>query len=112
MIDFFDPDSRRTQAVLDRLRRKPGTVLNAIEALFFNRANQLAVAVKERSTAVAVVVLRIPGLVGPALVALAFYVWGGAADALGGGATPRSVALEFGSLALLGFVVAVLMAHG
>jgi len=62
--------------------------------------------------AVAVVVLRVPGLVGPALVALAFYVWGGAADALGGGATPRSVALEFGSLALLGFLVAVLMAHG
>ena len=61
--------------------------------------------------AVAVVVLRIPGLVGPALVALAFYVWGGAADALGGGATPRSVAFEFGSLALLGFIVAVLMAH-
>jgi len=61
--------------------------------------------------AVAVVILRIPGLVGPALVALAFYVWGGAADALGGGSNPRSVALEFGSLALLGFVVAVLMAH-
>jgi hypothetical protein len=62
--------------------------------------------------AVAVVVLRVPGLVGPALVALAFYVWGGAADALGSGATPRSVAFEFGSLALLGFLVAVLMAHG
>ena len=61
--------------------------------------------------AVAVVVLRIPGLVGPALVALAFYVWGGAADSLGGGATPRSVALEFGSLALLGVIVAILMAQ-
>lgn len=61
--------------------------------------------------AIAVVVLRIPGLVGPALVALAFYVWGGAADALGGGSSPRSVAFEFGSLALLGLVVALLMAQ-
>ena len=44
MIDFFDPNSRRTQAVLDRLRGKPRAVLDAIEALFFNRGNQLAVA--------------------------------------------------------------------
>jgi hypothetical protein len=43
------------------------------------------------------------------VVALSFYVWGGAADALGSGSTSRAVALEFGSLALLGLVVALLM---
>lgn len=59
--------------------------------------------------AVAVILLHVPGLVGPAIVALTFYVWGGAADALGGGATPRSVAIEFGSLGLLGLIVAILM---
>ncbi len=59
--------------------------------------------------ALAVALLVLPGLVGPAIVALAFYVWGGAAEALGGGASGRSVVIEFGSLALLGLLVALLM---
>lgn len=59
--------------------------------------------------ALAVVILGLPGLVAPAIVALAFYVWGGAAEALGDGAAGRSVVIEFGSLALLGLLVALLM---
>jgi hypothetical protein len=59
--------------------------------------------------AVAVSLLGLPGLVGPAIVALAFYAWGGAAEALGGGASGRSVIIEFGSLGLLGLLVALLM---
>jgi hypothetical protein len=59
--------------------------------------------------ALAVVLLHLPGLVGPAIVALAFYVWGGAADAVEQGSGSRAVALEFGSLALLGLIVALLM---
>jgi hypothetical protein len=61
--------------------------------------------------ALAVSLLGLPGLVGPAVVALAFYAWGGAAEALGDGASGRSVAIEFGSLALLGLLVALLMRH-
>jgi hypothetical protein len=57
----------------------------------------------------AVWLLDLPGVVGPALVALAFYAWGGAVEALDGGATPRAVALEFGSLAALGLLVALLL---
>jgi hypothetical protein len=42
-------------------------------------------------------------------VALTFYAWAGAVDALRGGATGRSVAVEYGSLLLVGLVVGLLM---
>lgn len=55
--------------------------------------------------------LELPILVGAALIALAFHAWGGAAEALEGNAPARAVALEFGALAILGLVVALLL-HG
>ncbi len=55
--------------------------------------------------------LRLPGVVGPAVLALAFYSWAGAADALQGGSSGRAVALEFGLLAVLGVAVALVF-HG
>jgi hypothetical protein len=58
---------------------------------------------------IAVTLLVLPGVVGPAIIALAFYVWGGAADALQNGSSSRSVVIEFGSLALLGLLVALLL---
>ncbi|MGH2356384.1 MAG: hypothetical protein ACRDGJ_00040, partial [Candidatus Limnocylindria bacterium] len=57
----------------------------------------------------AVALLELPGLVAPAIIGLAFYAWGGAVDALRGGATGRSVAIEFGALAALGVAVALLL---
>lgn len=57
----------------------------------------------------AVALLGLPGLVGPAVIGLAFYAWGGAAEALENGSSARSVAIEFGTLAVLGLVVAMLM---
>lgn len=59
--------------------------------------------------ATAVALLGIPSVVAAALVALAFHAWGGAAEALEGGAPARAVALEFGALAVLGVVVALLL---
>lgn len=59
--------------------------------------------------AAAVNLLAVPPLVGAALVALAFHAWSGAAEALEGGAPTRSVWLEFGALAVLGLVVALLL---
>ena len=44
-----------------------------------------------------------------AIVALAFYAWAGAAEALRGEASGRSVAVEFGSLALVGLVAGLLL---
>ncbi len=59
--------------------------------------------------ALAASLLDLPGVVAPALIALAFHAWSGAAEALEDGAGGRSVAIEFGSLAVLGVVVAVLL---
>jgi hypothetical protein len=62
--------------------------------------------------AAAVGLLQLPGVVGAAIVALGFHAWGGAAEALDDGATGRSVILEFGALAVLGLVVALLLYDG
>jgi hypothetical protein len=59
----------------------------------------------------ALALLRLPGVVGAAILALAFHAWSGAAEALDGGASARSVIIEFGALAVLGLVVALLL-HG
>jgi hypothetical protein len=58
---------------------------------------------------IAAVLLSIPLQVMAALVALAFYAWSGAVEALRGGASGRSVAVEFGSLMLLGLLVGMLL---
>jgi len=57
----------------------------------------------------ALALLRLPGVVGAAILALAFHAWSGAAEALDGGASARSVLIEFGALAVLGLVVALLL---
>ena len=44
-----------------------------------------------------------------AIVALAFYAWTGAVDALRGETSGRAVAVEFGSLALVGLVAGLLL---
>jgi hypothetical protein len=44
-----------------------------------------------------------------ALMALGFYTWSGAVDALHGGASGRSVAVEFGALVLLGLFIGLLL---
>lgn len=43
------------------------------------------------------------------LIALAFYAWAGAVDALRGDGPGRAVAVEYGSLVLIGLVVGLLM---
>ena len=57
----------------------------------------------------AAILLNIPLQVMAALIALAFYTWAGAVEALREGASGRSVAAEFGSLMLLGLVVGLLL---
>jgi hypothetical protein len=59
--------------------------------------------------AAAVALIATPPVVGAALLALTFHAWGGAAESLDEGASARSVALEFGALAVLGIVVALLL---
>ena len=57
---------------------------------------------------VASVLLDISSAVMAALMALAFYTWAGAVDALRGDASGRAVATEYGSLMILGLVVGLL----
>jgi hypothetical protein len=56
-----------------------------------------------------IALLHLPGVVGSAVLALGFHAWAGAAEALDNGARSRAVAVEFGSLALLGLLVALLL---
>lgn len=58
---------------------------------------------------VGLALLHLPGVVGSAVLALGFHAWGGAAEALDTGARSRAVIIEFGSLALLGLLVALLL---
>jgi hypothetical protein len=60
----------------------------------------------------AAVLLSIPLQVMAALMALAFYAWGGAVDALESGDSGRGVAVEFGPLLLLGLVIGLLLHRG
>jgi hypothetical protein len=57
----------------------------------------------------AAVLLNLSLTVMAALIALAFYSWAGAVDAIRGGASGRSVAIEFGSLMLLGLIVGLVL---
>ena len=59
--------------------------------------------------AIAMLLLELPQPVGAALVALTFHSWSGAADALESGVPTRAVVLEYGSLAAIGFIVALFL---
>lgn len=59
--------------------------------------------------ATALLLLDLPQPVGPALVALTFHSWSGAADALESGVSTRAVVLEYGSLAAIGLIVALFL---
>ncbi len=56
----------------------------------------------------AAILLNLTTVVMAALMALGFYTWAGAVDALRGGASGRAVATEYGSLMVLGLVVGLL----
>jgi hypothetical protein len=58
---------------------------------------------------VAAALLNLNVVVTASLMALAFYTWGGAVDALRGGASGRAVAVEFGALMLVGLIVGLFL---
>lgn len=94
-------------AVIPAWRAAEARGRNGVEAV--GQALLHLVAVGQVATALTL--LRLPGVVGAAILALAFHAWSGAAEALDGGASARSVLIEFGALAVLGVVVALLL-HG
>ena len=58
---------------------------------------------------IGVVLLGLPFSIMAALMALAFYAWGGAAEMLRGTASGRNVAVEFGTLVLFGLGVGLIL---
>ena len=94
-------------AAVPALRAAEARGRSGIEAV--GQAALHLVAIAQLGAAMAL--LRLPGVVGSAIVALGFHAWAGAAEALDEGASVRAVVLEFGALAVLGLVVALLL-HG
>jgi hypothetical protein len=94
-------------AAVPALRAAEARGRTGIEAV--GQATLHLVAIAQLGAAIGL--LRLPGVVGAAIVALGFHAWAGAAEALDDGASVRSVVLEFGALAVLGLVVALLL-HG
>ena len=112
IIDAFGPRSWPTPVILVALLALP-PAFRAAEARGTMGAEGLGQAFLQvlvvAQVGLAAVMLNTTVVVGAALMALAFYTWGGAADALRGGASGRSVAIEYGPLVLLGLVVGFLL---
>jgi hypothetical protein len=112
ILDLFGPQTWPTPLVLVGLLSLPPAFRAAearetMGAEGFGQALLQVLAVVQ--VGVGAVLLGVSVLVSAALMALAFYTWTGAVDALRGGASGRSVVVEFGGLVLLGLFVGLLL---
>lgn len=112
LLDLFGARSWPTPIVLVAVVALPLAFRSAegrgtIGAEGFGQALLHVLAVAQVGLAAVLLSISIPAAAG--LVALAFYTWAGAVDALRGGASARSVALEFGALLLIGLAFGVLL---
>lgn len=112
ILDLFGPQTWPTPLVLIGLLSLPPAFRAAeargtMGAEGFGQALLQVLAVVQ--VGVGAVLLNVSVLVSAALMALAFYTWTGAVDALRGGASGRSVVVEFGALVLLGLFVGLLL---
>lgn len=114
LLDLFGPRAWPTPLILVALLALP-PAFRAAEARETMGAEGVGQALLQvlavAQVGLGAVLLGLPILVSAALMALAFYTWGGAADALRGGASGRSVAVEFGALVLLGLFVGLLLSR-
>lgn len=114
LLDLFGPQAWPTPLVLVAFLSLPLTIRSA-EGRGTGGAEGVGQALLHVLVVVQIgigaVLLSLPVLVAAALMALAFYTWGGAVDALRGGSSERSVAIEFGGLVLLGLFVALVLAR-
>lgn len=108
ILSFFGPQTWPTPLILVAGLTLP-LALRAAEARGTMGAEGLGQALLHllvvAQVGAAAVLLVLPAPVIAALIALAFYTWGGAVDALRGEASGRSVAAEFGALTALGLVI-------
>jgi len=114
LLDLFGARSWPTPLLLVALLTVPLAFRSAeargvMGAEGFGQGLLHVLAVAQIGTAAVLLSISIPATGG--LVALAFYTWGGAADALRQGSSGRSVAVEFGALMLVGLVFGVLLSR-
>lgn len=112
LLGFFPPRAWPTPLLLLAILSLPLAIRSAEArgargAEAFGQALLHVLAVVQ--VGLAVVLLEIQLQLAAAIVALAFYAWTGAVDALRGDASGRAVAVEFGSLALVGLVAGLLL---
>lgn len=112
VLELFGPQAWPTPVIVVSLFTLP-LALRASEARGTMGAEGvgqalLQVLVVAQVTA-ATVLLAMPVYGMAAITGLAFYAWGGAVDALRGDASGRSVAIEFGTLMLVGLVAGLLL---
>jgi hypothetical protein len=112
LLDLFGPRAWPSPIILIALLTLPAAVRaadarGAMGAEGFGQAllNVLVVA----QVGLGAILLNVPVIVAAALMALAFYTWAGAAEALREGSSGRAVAAEFGALLLIGLVVGLLL---
>lgn len=115
LLDLFGPDGWPSPVILLAaggfvlaLRSAEARGRSSGAAAFEALLHTLAVA----EVAAALLLLRLPGAMGPAFVALTFYTWSGAADALAEGWPGWKVLREFGIMALGGLLLALLLHAG
>ena len=112
VLEFFGPRVWPTPLIAVALFALP-LALRAAEARGALGAEAVGQALLQvlvvTQVAAATILLEMPVYAMAVLTGFAFYVWGGAVEALRGGASGRSVALESGALALVGLLAGLLL---
>lgn len=112
LLELFGPRAWPTPLIVVALFALP-LALRAAEARGALGAEAVGQALLQvlatGQVAAATILLEMPVYAMAVLTGFAFYVWGGAVEALRGGASGRSVALESGALALVGLLAGLLL---
>ncbi len=112
LLGYFDPQTWPTPLLLLAILTVP-LAIRAAEARGALGAEAVGQALLHVlvvfQIGLAVSLLNVQLQLTSAIIALAFYTWGGAVDALRGDASGRAVAAEFGSLMLIGLVTGLLL---
>lgn len=112
ILELFGPRAWPTPLIVVALFTLP-LALRAAEARGALGAEAVGQALLQllatAQVAAATILLDMPVYAMAVLTGFAFYVWGGTVEALRGGASGRSVALESGALALIGLLAGLLL---
>lgn len=112
VLELFGPRAWPTPVIVVSMFALPlglrgAEARGALGAEAFGQALLQVLVVAQVTAASVLLTMPVYGMA--AITGLAFYAWGGAVEALRGGASGRSVAVEFGTLMLVGLVAGLLL---